>query len=160
MAPLETNFYEKQKYTQWWLWLLLAMIFLSPFIANIQSIINRGFWNTFSKGIYSHIVTIGLVIVLFFLLRLETKIDAEGIKINYFPFVKKKFKWAEIEGIKMVNFNSFRFIHRVFRRKSLYGSLYKVKGKNGASIKLKNGETYTIGTQKPMELQKDLKIDD
>src|SRR5690554_7570605 len=38
-----------------------------------------------------------------------------------------------------------------------YGTVYNIKGNKGLFVKLKNGKTFIVGTQKPEELEKDRK---
>lgn len=152
MATLETTFKEEQRFTQWWLWILLPLIFLSPFILRFGSIIENGFWGTFSKGIYGHIITIGSVIILFLVLKLKTKIDSDHIRIHYFPLVKKKFERAEIDKLEVISYTFWQVRGWGIRFWTSHGVVYNVKGNIGLSIRLKNGKKYLIGTQKPSEM--------
>lgn len=155
MASLKTVFKEEQKFTQIWLWILLVLVFLSPFIININSIINKGFEGTFSKGIFAHIITIGGGLLLFGVMKLKTEVNDQKIKIHYVPFfLKKEINWAEVTQAEIVNYKFSEVLGWGIRLWTTYGTVYNVKGTQGAFLKLKDGSKYMIGTQKPKEFEK------
>ena len=152
---MKIEFKEEQKFTQWWLWLIL---------------IGLGVVSIF--GIYKQLILgeklgdnplpdIGLIIVsalifsmtaLFWFMRLKTEIDQVEIRINFFPFVKKRVSWKEIKNAKIVNYG---FVGgwgiRIWTK---YGTVYNTKGNKGLAIEFKNGKKILIGTQKETELNK------
>lgn len=129
-------FKETQKFSQWWLWILLlalGALFLYMGPANLGALIL-------------------LVISLLFLsMRLITKVDEEGIKFRFFPFVNRKYKWDAIATAQIVDYG---FVGgwgiRLF---TSYGTIYNVKGSKGLAVELKDGKKFCLGTQKPEELQ-------
>lgn len=157
MAALKPEFKEEQKFTQWWLWVLLILVYLSPFLANLKNIIEDGFRETFSNAIFNHIITLGLVIVLLLLLKLTTKVNARGIQVRYFPFITKEFQWKDIESAKVIKYKFGEILGWGLRFRTFYGTVYNVRGYYGVFIKLKNGKKYLIGTQKESELKKAVK---
>ncbi len=154
MAAVKTSFKEEQKFTQWWLWVLLILVFCSPFIVQYQSIVENGFWGTFSKGIFGHIITIGLVILLFASMKLKTSIDSKGIQLHYFPFVKRSFAGEDIEELEVISYNFWQVGGWGIRLWTSFGTVYNVRGFHGLRIELKNGKKYLIGTQKPDAIKK------
>ncbi len=131
------NFKETQKFTQWWLWLLLLAIGALLF--------------------YFHATNLGALILigislLFLVLRLITTIDEGGIKFRFFPFVKREYQWHEIASARVVDYG---FVGgwgiRLF---TSYGTVYNVKGSKGLAVELKDGKKFCLGTQRPEELQK------
>lgn len=154
MASLTSTFNEEQTFTQWWLWPLLGLVFLSPFIINYNSIVENGFWGTFSKGISAHIFSIGSIIVLFLLLKLKTQIDQQGIHLHYFPFFRKHFDWKDIKQAEVITYTLWNVGGWGIRSSRKLGTVYNVKGYQGLSIELHSGKKYVIGTQKPSEIQK------
>lgn len=153
MAPVNTTFHEQQKFNQWWLWLILLVVYLSPLIANIGNVLEHGVAASFSVGIWNHIVTIGLVIILFLILRLKTTVDANGIHMHYFPLLKKEISWEEIAQAELVHYSFREILGWGIRFSSRYGTVYNVRGKTGLAITLTNGKKFMIGTQKPEALQ-------
>lgn len=80
---------EKQKFTQWWLWLILTGIGIIPIIGLYkQLVLKQSFVNNPMSdfGLIVFSIIIFLLIVLFFLITLETEISNEGIRIKFFPF--------------------------------------------------------------------------
>jgi len=152
MKPLFT---EKQRFNQWWIWLLIISTCFVPFIGIYKQIINgEPFGNNLMSNnslILATVVSLS-VIVLFLLMRLETKITKEGISFKFFPLVKRYYSFDKIETYKLINYGFVGGWGIRFTMK--YGTVYNTKGTKGLFIKLKNGKTMVIGTQKPQELEK------
>ena len=92
-----------------------------------------------------------LLLLLFFLFsKLETKITADQIQLKHLIFVKRSFKWKNIEAAELIKYG---FVGYGIRISIKYGTVYNVKGDKGLRITLKNGKKYLIGTQKPEELE-------
>jgi len=147
---MKTLFSESQRFTQWWLWIIIIGCGI-PFAAGI---IQQGFLGkTFGDKPMSNtglitgfILYVGLI-VLFFLLKLETTITKQAISFRFFPFVSRKIPFSEIDSMEVVNYG---FVGgwgiRLTRR---YGTVYNIKGNMGLLVKLKSGKTFIIGTQQP-----------
>lgn len=132
-------FRESQKFTQWWLWLMLLSIGALLFYAapaNLGALI------------------LLVISLLFLFMRLITKVDEEGVRFNFFPFVKRAYSWNDIASARIVDYG---FVGgwgiRLF---TSYGTVYNVKGRKGLAVELKNGKKFCLGTQRPEELQKTL----
>lgn len=142
MKPLFT---EKQRFNQWWLWLLLAVSLAVPAILLFKEASEK-------SGGFSGLIIILSVIILFVILRMTTVVTKEKIQLTYFPFVNKTINLADIETMKVINYGfvggwGIRFWTQ-------YGTVYNVRGNKGLHIKFKNGKQLVIGTQKPQELEK------
>lgn len=142
MKPLFT---EKQRFNQWWLWLLLAVSLAVPAILLFKEASEK-------SGGFSGLIIILSVIILFVVLRMTTVVTKEKIQLTYFPFVNKTINLADIETMKVINYGfvggwGIRFWTQ-------YGTVYNVRGNKGLHIKFKNGKQLVIGTQKPQELEK------
>ena len=151
MKPLFT---EKQKFTQWWLWLLLLGIGMIPTIGIYkQFIIGEEFGSKpmSNVGLILFSVFIYPLIAFFYLLQLKTKITSEEISFTFFPLASKKVNWKDVSGVKIVNYG---FVGGWgVRLWTKYGTVYNTKGKIGLAIELKNGKKFLIGTQKETELK-------
>ena len=132
----ESVFKESQKFSQWWLWLLLLslgalLFYMGP--ANLGALI------------------LLVVSLLFLFMRLVTQVDKEGIRYRFFPFIKRHYSWREIASARVVDYG---FVGgwgiRLF---TSYGTIYNVKGSKGLAVELKDGKKFCLGTQKPEELQ-------
>jgi len=151
---MNREFTEKQKITQWWLWLILIIIGTIPIIGLYKQLILKQLFgdnpmSDFALIIFSLIIF--LIIGMFFLIALETEISDKGINMKFIPFVEKKIKWNEIKNAELIKYGFSGFGIRISLK---YGTLYNMKGNNGLFIELKSGEKILIGTQKEKELAK------
>ncbi|SFN62077.1 hypothetical protein SAMN05421741_10855 [Paenimyroides ummariense] len=141
MKPL---FIEKQRFNQWWLWLLLMISLAVPVLLLFKEA-------TIKSGGFSGIIIIVLVIILFVIMQLKTTITQQNIQLTYFPFVWKTIKLSDIDTMKVINYG---FVGGWgIRLWTKYGTVYNVRGNKGLHIRLKNGKQLVIGTQKPQELE-------
>ncbi len=158
LVPMKLLFTEKQKFTQWWLWLLLLGIGMIPIIGIYkQLILGEQFGSKpFSDiGLMVFSVFIYLLIALFYFLQLKTRITSEEISFTFFPLASKKVKWEDVSEAEIVNYG---FVGGWgIRLWTSYGTVYNTKGKMGLAIKLKNGSKFLIGTQKETELKNVIK---
>ncbi|MBZ0326578.1 MAG: hypothetical protein K8F54_03155 [Altibacter sp.] len=151
---MKIEFKEEQKFTQWWLWIVLIGIGILPIFGMYkQLILGEKFGdNPMSDfGLIIFCVIIFGVIALFWFMRLKTEIDENEIRMKFFPFVKKKVHWKEIKSVEIVNYG---FVGYGIRIGSKYGTVYNTNGNKGLAIELKNGKKFVIGTQKVSELNK------
>ena len=92
-------FEEKQKFTQWWLWVILLsfpIISVGPFDDN---------------EINLYYVLIGLAIpLLFYLFELRIKVNEDGLHYQFSPFHLKFYaiKMDEIESFKAMEYSSLK----------------------------------------------------
>jgi hypothetical protein len=147
-------FKEEQRFTQWWLWVILIGIGIIPIIGIYKQLIlgvKFGDEPMSNLGLILTSILIFSLIALFRLMTLKTKIDKYEIRMNFFPFVKKRVYWKDIKSAKMVNYG---FVGYGIRFGSKYGTVYNMNGKRGLAIELQNGKKFVIGTQKENELNK------
>jgi hypothetical protein len=152
---MKTEFAEEQKFTQWWLWLILIVIGLLPVYGIYkQLIIGEDFGSKpmSNLGLILFSVFVFSFILLFYFMRLKTEIDPKEIRMRFFPFVQKSIPWSEIKDAKLVNYG---FVGGWgIRLWTSYGTVYNTKGNKGLAIELLDGKKLLIGTQREAELQK------
>ena len=142
----------KQRFNQWWLWLLLAVSSATPIIIMFKEYSN----NTVSSNNLWALIIIFLAIILFAVLRMKTVVTKENIQLTQYPFVWKTISLSDIETMKVINYG---FVGGWgIRLWTKYGTVYNVRGNKGLYIRLKNGKQLVIGTQKPQELEKVLEL--
>lgn len=154
---MKIDFKEEQKFTQWWLWLILIGIGIFPVIGIYkQLILGEKFGNKPMSDLELILFSVSIfgLITLFGLMRLRTEIDQKEIRMSYTPFTKRNVEWKDIESVKIVNYG---FVGWGIRLWTKYGTVYNTKGNKGLAIELKNGEKFLIGTQKEAELEKLIK---
>ncbi len=153
-ATSTTSFQESQKFTQWWIWLLIiGLTLLFAYGLYQQLFLNQPFGNI-------PLPDIGLLVcfcfmlflsIFFFLIKLQTRIDANGVQMHYYPFSKKQFNWSDIASAEVVDYG---FVGGWGLRYSVkYGTVYNISGKKGLALVLKNGQKICIGTQREAEIQ-------
>lgn len=154
---MKITFYETQRFTQWWLWLFLIPLGLLPLIGIYsQLILKKPFGNNpmSDSGLILLTVFNFAIIALFVILRLKTEITERDIKMQFFPFVRKKVLWQDVKTAEVVQYG---FVGYGIRFGSKYGIVYNIKGNKGLAVELKNGKKILIGTQKEAELKHLLK---
>ncbi len=152
---MTTHFKEEQRFTQWWLWLILIPIGILPVVGIVQQVIlgeEFGDNPMSDLGLILFAVFIFALLGLFVIMRLKTEIDQTEIRMSFIPFVKKRIKWTEIKEAEVVNYG---FVGGWGIRLSFkYGTVYNIKGNKGLAIELRNGKRFVIGTQRESELTK------
>ena len=129
---IKSLFTEKQRFNQWWLWLIVIATCIVPIIGIYKQIINDV---PFGNNPMSN----------------NTLILSAVIS----PFVKRNYSFNEIETYKVIDYG---FVGGWGIRYTMkYGTVYNTKGTKGLFIKLKDGKTMVVGTQKPEELQRIIK---
>ncbi len=136
----ETLFTEKQRFTQWWFWVIMLLVAAFAFISANSNL--------------EYVVAIA-VILLFFILNLNTEISSEGVQVQFFPFhLKNKFfAWDEIVKAEVREYSPLLEYGGWGIRRGKSGVAYNVKGNMGLQLVLKNGKKILIGTQKAEELK-------
>lgn len=146
-----TDFKETQRFTQWWLWLILLFT-----------------WGSMSYSLFTDVPkdTVGIVVlvvmmiglpVLFLQMRLKTRINEEGIYVRFIPFHFKEqfYPWESIESAQVRTYNALMEyggwgIKYGFNGQ---GKVYNISGNQGLQLVFKSGEKILIGTQKSAEIQ-------
>ncbi len=146
-------FHEKQRFTQWWLWLLLIVVSIFIF-KPISEALSKN--QPLDSGQWVGVIILVVVILLFLLIQLETKIDGKGIHVRFFPLVPnfKFYPWDEISTSVVRKYSPLLEYGGWGIRFGRNGKAYNIKGNKGLQLKFKSGKALLIGTQKPEELQK------
>ncbi|MEG1590925.1 hypothetical protein [Chryseobacterium sp.] len=146
------EFTEKQRFTQWWLWLLLSAVMIYTIYNFIEE---RLYFSNLELALSFVIPT--LVIILFLVIRLETKIDAQGISVRFFPFqiTFRYYPWRNIKKAYVRKYSPLTEYGGWGMRQGLFGKgkAYNVKGDQGLQIILNDEKKVLIGTQKQNELK-------
>ena len=91
-------FSEQQRFTQWWLWLLLLGI-LGYHFYSIFNLLAADKNLMINPGLLISTAIISLISLLLLGVRLETQIKTEGIYVRLFPFHLsfRKYPWTRIK---------------------------------------------------------------
>ena len=145
---MSVQFEEKQKFNQWWLWVILLsfpIISVGPFDDNEINV---------------YYVLIGLAIpLLFYLFELRIKVNEDGLYYQFSPFHLKfhAIKMDEIESFKAMEYSPLKEYGGWGIRYGFKGKAYNVSGNKGVKIFLNNGANIMFGSQKHKELESALK---
>ena len=145
------DFKETQRFTQWWLWLILIFSWGSMIYAFISEKPTLNVANSISGVIMCALP------ILFWQMRLITRITDEGIYVRFIPFHFKEqfYPWDSIESAQVRTYSPLKEyggwgIKFGFNGQ---GKVYNVSGNEGLQLVFKSGEKLLIGTQKPAEIQ-------
>jgi hypothetical protein len=148
---MERIFEEKQKFTQWWLWVILLFF---P-IFSVTPFADYG-----DNGINLYFVLLGISIpLIFYLFELRTFVTSEGLNYQFFPFHLKThiIKIDEIEKIEALQYKPLGDYGGWGIRYGFKGKAYNVSGNKGVKIYLPNERNILFGSQKNIELANALK---
>lgn len=153
------TFYEKQRMSQWWLIALLILIICIPAYGIVQQVIMKIPFGNNPMPDWGLYLTLAFTVGINWLLlasRLETKIDAEGIHMKYFPLISswKHYKWSEIKSIEMIEYG---FVGYGIRWHKKYNTIYNTSGNKGIFIQMESGKKFVIGTNKQQEAEQIIK---
>lgn len=144
-------FTETQRFTQWWLWLILVGVWSAMVYSIITAPPQTGaaVYVSFGIGI--------LLPLLFWQMRLITRITEEGIYVRFIPFhIKEKFfPWDTLTASYVRTYSPLKEyggwgIKYGFNGQGL---VYNVVGNVGLQLQIKEGEAVLIGTQKGEEIK-------
>ena len=145
---MELLFEEKQKFNQWWLW---VMLLVSPLLSIIPFD---------GDGINYNYVLISIAIpLMFYFFELRTFVTKEGLHYQFFPFHFKKYliRLDEIEKIEALQYKPLGDYGGWGIRYGFKGKAYNVSGNKGVKFYLTNGRNILFGSQKYKDLEKVLK---
>ena len=158
----EIVFYERQRFKQWWIFLLFTASFVFLLFSGKLSGDNQ----TDYPVIIGTIVFLTLLSVGFFFVRLDTVINKDGVYFRMFPFHFKSIfiNWeqileAEIRRISPIREHGgwgMRFkVMNIGSHGISYGfgrKAYTISGNHVLQLRLNNNKKIIIGTKKPDEL--------
>jgi hypothetical protein len=159
----EVLFTERQRFKQWWLWLiLLGVNGLFLFGVFKQGICGQQFGdNPMSNS--GLLIATGLTIaltILFLNLRLDTTIKKDGIYVRFFPFHLKfkYYNWDSLAKSFVRQYSPLTEYGGWGLRLGLFGkgTAFNVSGDKGLQLEFTDGKKLLIGTNKPEELTETL----
>ncbi len=158
-----SEFHEEQQFRQPWVWVLLLVITVcvaGMFIHGIYTQLYLGQpWGDrpmsnnalIISATISILITAGLAL-LFYKLKLITKVDADGIHIRFVPLTSKTIPFETITSCKVRTYRPIREYGGWGIRFSRKGRAYNVSGDRGVQLEFSKGMPLLIGSQKPEEL--------
>lgn len=148
-------FSEKQRFNQWWMYLL----FLLCNIPIVNFIIDLFTLKLDSETILTYIVSIVVIMILdlfLFFAHLKTEIYETYILVSFFPFIRnKKIYFSDLESYEVRKYRPIIEYGGWGLRYSLSGKgkAYNMSGNMGMQLAYNSGEKLLIGTRKSEELE-------
>ena len=159
----KTIFSETQRFSQWWIYLILGLVTI-PFIIFFvyQEVTGKLVGNhPLNRNQYLSVIAVVCVVDgLFLLMRLQTRIDSDGIHVRFFPFKLNygHYKWDEMDKVSVRNYDPISEFGGWGIRYSFKGGKALTTGGNwGIQMETKSGKKILIGTQRPQEAEIALK---
>ena len=153
-------FKEKQKFSQWWLWLIFIVIDSIFVLGTIIQIMGKQEFGNNPLSNTGLLIITGFLIILsltFIIYRLETQITETGIFYRAYPFQKnKKISWEKISKAYIREYKPFsEYYSGRIRIIGLMSSdqAFIVSGNKGLQLVFVTGERFLIGTQKPEDMK-------
>ena len=144
---MEYLFKENQKFTQWWLWVILLsfqIMSFGPFDDNKIDILH---------------VIIGFSLpIIFYIFELRIRVNNDGLHYQFFPFHLKYFiiKIEDIEKIEAMKYKPISQYGGWGIKYGFNGKAYNVSGNLGVKVFLKNGSNIMFGSQNYKSLARSL----
>ena len=141
-------FEENQKFTQWWLWVILLSF----------PIMSVGPFDNNEINLYYVLIGAGIPL-LFYTFQLRIKVSTEGLHYQFFPFHFKAhtIKLEDIKKYKATEYSPLKEYGGWGIKYGFKGKAYNVSGNKGVKIFLNNDTNIMFGSQKYKELEKTLK---
>ena len=155
----EILFSERQKFNQWWLWIiLLAINGITIWGVYKQLIAGQTFGDKPMSNIGLLFTAAPLLIITILILnmRLDTLIKKDGIYVRFFPFHLsfKKFPWEKISLSYIRKYSAIADYGGWGIRLGMFGKgkAWNVSGDKGLQLEFINKKKLLIGTNQPEAL--------
>lgn len=158
-SPHQVLFHEEQQFRQRWIWLLIIFCILEIPIAGylmIQQLIlghpvgDQPIPNSILVIVGFLMLLIGIGIPgLFYILKLISEVERDGILIRFYPFIHRKILFSDIKHYETRTYHPLTEYGGWGIRIGWKGIAYNVSGNRGVQLILKNGKRILIGSQKP-----------
>lgn len=150
-------FTETQKFRKLWLFFTVGAASVGAAIILILKLGSDAFEGNDTGFVIAFLASlIGPVLSLAFFLfmRLDTKVDNEGVHYRFAPFHRKLklLRWDEIKEAYVRSYKPIMEYGGWGMRYGRHGRAYNVAGKTGLQLVLTNGKKILIGTQDEMNL--------
>jgi len=157
MTMTTAAYSEKQRFRQWWLWLLLLIFPVGSLWAIFQQIILGSPFgnNPGSDWVLLALVLISIVFTLFmYVLGLDTEVAVEGLRIRFWPFHLNwiVFPFSSIQKVEAITYRPLMDYGGWGIRYGSKGKAYNVSGNKGVFLTLSEGGNLLIGSQNHEEL--------
>jgi hypothetical protein len=159
------RFSETQKFRQWWLWFIFAGIKgLMGFFIVTQVLFGEPFGDSVvdNAALLIGFLCMLILSLLFFIMKLETRISDSGIAVRFYPIQLKfrNYRWEDLEEVYLREYSPIAEYGGWGIRYSFTGKgkALNVSGRMGLQLVFKDGKKLLIGTNKPEDLMQVLSV--
>lgn len=157
MKKMPIEFYEVQRFRQWWVWLLMIGVNVLFLWGCVQQLLIGKPWgnNPMSDtGLIIVAVSMLLLSVAMFGTKLHTFINNEGVYVKLFPFQfrYKLYEWNNIQAVSVRKYNPLKSGGWGWKVSMDGTKYYSMSGNMGLQLVLMNGKKVLIGTRQPERL--------
>jgi hypothetical protein len=154
-------FNETQRFRQWWIYAVIALV-LASWVFSLITIYpetqKEGDNSATIMLIINSIFIPVIIYVLVGVIKLKTRIRKEGIYYRFVPLHFKE-KFISPDEIEKFEVRKYKPIPEyggwgVKSRGKKHGKAVNISGNMGLQLYLKNGKKLLIGTQKPRKIEK------
>lgn len=154
----KTLFYEKQRFTQWWIWAILIGINGLVLYGIIQQLIlNKPFGTNPADdmGLLMIAALCILSLAVFYSFKLETYIKSDGVHVRFYPFHLKfkHHKWTDIKKAYVRKYSPLKEFGGWGVRFGNKGNALNMSGNQGLQLEFADRKNLLIGTQRPDEIK-------
>ncbi|MBO7127307.1 hypothetical protein J6W78_07140 [bacterium] len=156
-------FYEKQRLTQWWLYVIVILVQFVPVFLIVTDSSRVEFFMNHPDFLATKAITWGLALVislvLIFSIKLETKITDQGVYVRLFPlgFSFKFYPFSNMLAYYVRQYHPVREYGGWGFKGRYNNRSLSIRGDRGLQLEFPNGNKLLIGTQKPQEIIEILK---
>lgn len=146
---MATLYRERQKFNQWWIWLLLFFSVGMSAAAGWIDYVENGSW----VGLIAGLVVVLCILIPMALVELRTEIKKDGIEVGFWPFSRRRIFRSEIAEARVRKYSPIGEYGGWGFRSGSQGLAYNTGGNMGLQLRLRDGKRLLIGTQRPEELE-------
>ena len=155
-------FYEKQRLSQWWLWLIVIVVQVIPVVMQYIKLSGTGMLDKpeVMFGIFgTNLVGFILLPLLIYSIKLETRITEQGVYVRLFPlgFSFKFYPFSNMTACFVRQYHPVREYGGWGYKGRFNNRSLSIRGDRGLQLEFPNGNKLLIGTQKDKELLEILK---
>lgn len=158
MAEQSIIFKERQRFTQFWLWVVVlgvAGIFWAGFVS--QVLLDGGFGNNPISDVQVMVLFVLMGIgfpIFFYSMRLTTLVQPGELQVRFWPFQlrPKRIPLHSLRNYERITYNPIGDYGGWGIRWSLRGKAYNMSGNEGVQLHFYNQKPLLIGSQKAAEL--------
>lgn len=149
-------FTEKQRFKQWWIWLILLGLNGSALYIGINHYLKKPLVGADPLDGFDLLILTFFILIFnlfFFFMKMESRIDQAGIAVRFLPFHwnERFYSWDSIQSAKVRTYKPILEYGGWGLRGWGNNKAFNVSGNQGIQIEFKNGKKILIGTSLPEE---------